>query len=65
MMKGDMVMTAKGKKNVKLLKENVINVRCTDQQKSAIESAASRDGLGASTWLLQLGLRAARGAEGP
>jgi uncharacterized protein (DUF1778 family) len=51
------------KKNVKLLKEDHINVRCTTAQKSAIEKAAGRDGVGASTWLLQLGLRAAREAE--
>jgi len=56
-------MTTKVKKNSKLLKENVINVRCTDQQKAAIEDAAGRDGLGASTWLLLLGLRASRAAE--
>ena len=52
-------------KGKKTLKENVINVRCTDQQKIAIEAAAGRDGLGASTWLLQLGLRAARDIGAP
>lgn len=51
------------KKIAKPLKEEIINVRCTGQQKVAIEAAAVRDGLGASTWLLQLGLRAARGAS--
>jgi hypothetical protein len=52
-------MTTKGKKNAKLLKEHVVNVRCTEQQKETIENAASSEGLGASTWLLQLGLLAA------
>ena len=52
-------MTTKGKKNVKLLKENVINVRCTDQQRDLLESVASREGLGLSTWLLHVGLRIA------
>jgi uncharacterized protein (DUF1778 family) len=47
-------------RNAKLLKEDHINVRCTAQQKAAIEKAAKLDGVGASTWLLQLGLRAAR-----
>jgi uncharacterized protein (DUF1778 family) len=50
-------------RNTKLLKEDHINVRCTAQQKDAIEKAAKLDGLGASTWLLQLGLRAARESE--
>lgn len=46
--------------NVKKPKDDVINVRCTSEQKVVLESTASRDGLGVSTWLLQLGLRAAR-----
>jgi hypothetical protein len=46
----------KGKKNVKPLKEEVINVRCTTQQKKQLEVAATRKGLGISTWLLYLGL---------
>jgi hypothetical protein len=37
-----------------------INVRCTSEQKARIEALAERNGLGASTWLLQLGLIAAR-----
>jgi uncharacterized protein (DUF1778 family) len=48
------------KKNAKVLKDDQINVRCTADQKTIIEKAAQRDGVGASTWLLQLGLRAAR-----
>lgn len=53
-------MTTKGKRNVKLLKEKVINVRCTDQQRELLESIASREGLGLSTWLLHVGLRVAQ-----
>lgn len=46
----------KGKKNVKVLKEEVINVRCTTEQKRQLEATAARKGLGISTWLLYLGL---------
>jgi uncharacterized protein (DUF1778 family) len=44
----------------KSTKDDHINVRCTKAQKAAIDKAASKDGMGASTWLLQLGLRAVR-----
>lgn len=47
--------------NVRQPKDEHLNVRCTADQKALIERAASRDGVGASTWLLQQGLRAARG----
>jgi len=52
-------MTTKGKKNVRLPKEHVINVRCTEPQKELLESVASNEGLGLSTWLLHVGLRIA------
>jgi uncharacterized protein (DUF1778 family) len=45
------------------MKGDHINVRCSGQQKAMIEKAAKRDGVGASTWLLITGLRAAREAE--
>lgn len=48
------------KKNVKLPKGEVINVRCTEKQKLALEEVASREGLGVSTWLLHVGLRVAQ-----
>jgi uncharacterized protein (DUF1778 family) len=48
------------KKAIKESKEEIIHVRCTAQQKEALESIAARDGLGVSTWLLSTGLRAAR-----
>jgi len=44
-------------KNVKSPKEEVINVRCTSQQKALLEAIAAREGLGVSTWLLHVGLR--------
>jgi|GEM_PF-1359384 len=53
-------MTTKGKKNVRLLKEHVINVRCTEPQREILESVAAREGLGLSTWLLHVGLRVAQ-----
>ena len=48
------------KKNVKLAKEEAINVRCTSEQKELLEEIAAYTGVGVSTWLLQVGLRAAR-----
>ena len=48
------------KKSVKAQKEHNINVRCTEQQKVLLEEIASREGLGVSTWLLHVGLRAAQ-----
>ena len=47
------------KKKVKTTKERIINIRCTADQKSALEMVASREGLGLSTWLLHVGLLAA------
>jgi HNH endonuclease len=44
-------------------KDTCINVRCTKEQKSKIETIAWSQGLGASTWLLSLGLRVERGAQ--
>lgn len=48
------------KKNVRIPKEEVINLRCTGQQKAALETVAAREGLGLSTWLLHVGLLAAQ-----
>jgi uncharacterized protein (DUF1778 family) len=50
------------KKNTFANKNDLINIRCTSQQKKAIETAAKRDGLGVSGWMLQLALRAVREA---
>jgi uncharacterized protein (DUF1778 family) len=38
-------------------KEESIRIRVTVAQKEALTEAASRDGLGVSSWLLMLGLR--------
>jgi uncharacterized protein (DUF1778 family) len=40
-------------------KDDVIRVRVTSEQKSAIVAAAERDGLELSAWVRQLALRAA------
>jgi uncharacterized protein (DUF1778 family) len=53
-------MNTKGKKNVKLLKEHMISVRCTEPQRELLESVAASEGLGLSTWLLHVGLRVAK-----
>lgn len=47
------------KKKPKGLKDDVVRMRVTAEQKDAITSAASRDGLEVSAWLRQLALRAA------
>jgi uncharacterized protein (DUF1778 family) len=44
----------------KIPKEEVVNLRCTTQQKKMLESVAAREGLGLSTWLLHVGLLAAQ-----
>lgn len=49
---------AKSKKS-KPVKDDVIRMRVTSDQKSAIVEAAERDGLEVSAWLRQLALRAA------
>ena len=48
------------KKNVKVAKEEVVNVRMTAPQKMLLESVAAREGLGVSSWMLHEALRAAR-----
>jgi len=50
-------------KNVRTSKEQVINIRCTTQQKTTLETVAAREGLGLSTWLLHVGLLAAQERE--
>jgi uncharacterized protein (DUF1778 family) len=47
------------KKAKRLVKGDVIRMRVTSDQKSAIIAAAERDGLEVSAWLRQLSLRAA------
>jgi uncharacterized protein (DUF1778 family) len=51
---------ARSKKSpAKPVKDDVIRVRLTSEQKAAIVAAAERDGLELSAWLRQLALRAA------
>jgi|WetSurMetagenome_2_1015567.scaffolds.fasta_scaffold425316_2 hypothetical protein len=51
------------KKTAKKTKESVVNIRCTEEQKSMLEGVAAREGMGLSTWLLRLGLVEARNQE--
>ena len=52
------------KKNVRVPKEEVINVRCTKQQKALLDDVAARQGLGLSTWILQAALMTAQAQRG-
>lgn len=52
--------TPRRRRDAKTQKEKSVNVRCTEQQKAALESVAAREGLGVSTWLLHVGLLAAQ-----
>jgi uncharacterized protein (DUF1778 family) len=48
-------------KRRKLVRKEVsIHLRVTEEQKARLTEAAARAGLGVSSWLLMLGLRAAR-----
>jgi uncharacterized protein (DUF1778 family) len=44
---------------MKALKDEVVRMRVSAEQKQALTSAAERDGLELSAWLRQVGLRAA------
>ncbi len=58
-----MAETKKRRKPRTQRKEEVIRLRCTEEQKNTLTEAAERNGLGISGWLLMVGLRAAK-AEG-
>ena len=47
------------KRPPKAIKDDVVRMRVTAEQKRAMEDAASREGLELSAWLRQLALRAA------
>lgn len=51
------------KKNVKKPKDEVINVRCTSDQKTALERVAAKEGMGVSTWVLHAALLAMQTKE--
>lgn len=44
--------------NKKALKTETISIKCTEQQKAALDAVSAREGLGLSTWLLRIGLLA-------
>jgi DNA-binding MarR family transcriptional regulator len=44
-------------------KESNVHIRVTEAQKAAIEEAAARSGLGASSWMLMLAMREIDKAE--
>jgi mobilization protein NikA len=50
----------KRRKPAGLRKEAHINIRLTEEQKSELTSAATRTGIGVSSWLLTVGLKEAR-----
>lgn len=50
---------ARGAIPMKALKDEVVRMRVSAEQKQALTSAAERDGLELSAWLRQVGLRAA------
>lgn len=52
--------TVKRRKPKVLRKEESIRIRVTTEQKEALTEAATRAGLGVSSWLLTLGLREAQ-----
>lgn len=54
----------KPKRRKAVLKEESIHIRLTMEQKDALTEAATKAGLGLSTWLLTLGLRNAEGGRG-
>jgi uncharacterized protein (DUF1778 family) len=57
--------TTKRPKRRKLVrKEDSIHIRLTADQKQTLTEAAERAGLGVSSWLLAIGLRAAEERQG-
>ena len=53
------------KRPAKTVKDDVVRMRVTGEQKQAITDAAARDGLELSAWLRQLALRAAGALREP
>jgi uncharacterized protein (DUF1778 family) len=54
----------KPKRRKPIRKEENIHIRLTEEQKEALTEAATKAGLGLSTWLLTLGLREVQKADG-
>lgn len=57
-------MAVKRRKPKAARKEDSIRIRVTEEQKEVLTDAAAGEGLGVSSWLLMLGLKAARKTEG-
>jgi len=55
-----MAETKKRRKPRAQRKEEVVRLRCTEEQKNVLTEAAEKNGLGISGWLLMVGLRAAK-----
>jgi uncharacterized protein (DUF1778 family) len=58
-----MATPKKTRKPKALRKEDSIRIRVTEAQKEALTEAATKAGLGVSSWLLMLGLREAQRSE--
>lgn len=58
-----MAEAKKRRKPKALRKEDSIRIRVSDMQKRELTMAATRAGLGVSSWLLMLGLREAHGGK--
>lgn len=56
--------TTRPKRRKQVRKEESIRIRATAAQKQALADAAARAGLGLSSWLLAIGLRAAQEGRG-
>lgn len=59
-----MAEAKKRRKPKALRKEESIRVRVSEAQKKTLVDAATRAGLGVSSWLLTMGLREAQKADG-
>ena len=58
------VKPPKPKRRKAVRKEQNVHIRVTSEQKEAIETAAERSGLGASSWMLMLAMREIDRARG-
>lgn len=56
--------TTRPKRRKQVRKEDSIHIRVTAEQKQTLADAAERAGLGVSSWLLAIGLRAAEERQG-
>ena len=56
--------TKRPKRRKQVRKEDSIRIRVTTEQKQTLAEAAERAGLGVSSWLLAIGLRAAEERQG-